>query len=58
MDPAGATLKKLALETVQTWVKEYGGAYKKLGLGYNYLKQVNYRWTHISKVGLFIGWGR
>lgn len=37
---AGATLKKLALETVHSWAKEYGSAYKKLALGYNYLKQV------------------
>lgn len=37
---AGAALKKLALERVQSWAKEYGSVYKKLALGYNYLKQV------------------
>ena len=43
---AGATLKKLALETVQSWAKEFGSAYKKLALGYNYLKQVK-RFTYV-----------
>ena len=50
---AGATLKKLALETVQSWAKEYGSAYKKLALGYNYLKQVKrFRCTlEFSEIG-------
>lgn len=35
-------LKRLALETVKKWNAEFGSstAYKKLGLGYNYLKEV------------------
>jgi hypothetical protein len=37
---AAAQLKRTALETVQKWVKEFGSGYKKLALGYNYLKQV------------------
>ena len=47
---AGVALKKLALERVQSWAKEYGAAYKKLALGYNYLKQakqITYR-SHID----------
>ena len=37
---AKEALKKLALERVQDWVKCFGEGYKKLALGYNYLKQV------------------
>lgn len=33
-------LKKLGLDTVRNWVKDYGKGYKKLELGFNYLKQV------------------
>lgn len=33
-------LRALAIETVQTWQTTYGTAYKKLALGYHFLKQV------------------
>ncbi|XP_030621623.1 UV-stimulated scaffold protein A [Chanos chanos] len=33
-------LKSLAIQTVQSWYATYGEAYKKLSLGYNFLKQV------------------
>lgn len=33
-------LKVQAMQTVQTWQASYGDAYKKLALGYNFLKQV------------------
>nr|XP_020466934.1 UV-stimulated scaffold protein A [Monopterus albus] len=33
-------LRKLAIQTVQSWQASYGTAYKKLALGYHFLKQV------------------
>ncbi|KAG5263288.1 hypothetical protein AALO_G00263210 [Alosa alosa] len=33
-------LKRLAIQTVQTWHATYGEAYKKLALGFHFLKQV------------------
>ena len=33
-------LKRLAIHTVQSWHATYGEAYKKLALGYHFLKQV------------------
>ncbi|KAJ0049843.1 hypothetical protein NL108_003625, partial [Boleophthalmus pectinirostris] len=33
-------LKHLAIKTVQSWQASYGSAYKKLALGYHFLKQV------------------
>lgn len=33
-------LKSLAIKTVQAWQAAYGSAYKKLALGYHFLKQV------------------
>lgn len=33
-------LKTQAIQTVQSWQSTYGEAYKKLALGYHYLKQV------------------
>ncbi|XP_074529376.1 UV-stimulated scaffold protein A isoform X2 [Halichoeres trimaculatus] len=33
-------LRSLAIQTVQTWQSTYGAAYKKLALGYHFLKQV------------------
>lgn len=33
-------LKSLAMKTVQSWQATYGSAYKKLALGYHFLKQV------------------
>lgn len=33
-------LKTLAIRTVQDWQATYGQAYKKLALGYHFLKQV------------------
>uniref|UniRef100_A0AAX7TH64 UV-stimulated scaffold protein A n=1 Tax=Astatotilapia calliptera TaxID=8154 RepID=A0AAX7TH64_ASTCA len=33
-------LRALAVQTVQSWQTSYGSAYKKLALGYNFLKQV------------------
>lgn len=33
-------LRSLALQTVQSWQALYGTAYKKLALGYHFLKQV------------------
>ncbi|KAM8910201.1 UV-stimulated scaffold protein A isoform 2-T4 [Spinachia spinachia] len=33
-------LKSLAIQTVQSWHASYGTAYKKLALGYHFLKQV------------------
>ncbi|RXM34336.1 UV-stimulated scaffold protein A [Acipenser ruthenus] len=33
-------LKKMAIEAVQEWQGKYGEAYKKLALGYHFLKQV------------------
>ena len=33
-------LKRLALEKVKEWVDKFGEGYKKLALGYNYLRQV------------------
>ncbi|TRY81337.1 hypothetical protein DNTS_029763 [Danionella cerebrum] len=33
-------LKTLAIQTVQTWHATYGEAYKKLSLGYHFLKQI------------------
>ena len=37
---AALQLKKTALETVKAWAEEFGAGYKKLALGYNYLRQV------------------
>lgn len=39
-------LKTQAIKTLQEWQAKYGEAYKKLSLGYHFLKQV-------KKVGLF-----
>lgn len=33
-------LRSLAIQTVQSWQASYGTAYKKLALGYHFLKQV------------------
>lgn len=33
-------LRSLAIQTVQSWQATYGTAYKKLALGYHFLKQV------------------
>lgn len=33
-------LRALAIQTVQSWHSTYGGAYKKLALGYHFLKKV------------------
>lgn len=33
-------LRSLAVQTVQSWQASYGTAYKKLALGYHFLKQV------------------
>ncbi|MEQ2187883.1 hypothetical protein GOODEAATRI_009294, partial [Goodea atripinnis] len=33
-------LRSLAIRTVQSWQTSYGSAYKKLELGYHFLKQV------------------
>lgn len=33
-------LRTLAIQTVQSWHTSYGSAYKKLALGYHFLKQV------------------
>lgn len=33
-------LKLLAIQTLQSWQSSYGTAYKKLALGYHFLKQV------------------
>lgn len=33
-------LRSLAIQTVQSWQSSYGTAYKKLALGYHFLKQV------------------
>lgn len=33
-------LRALAIQTVQSWHSLYGGAYKKLALGYHFLKKV------------------
>ncbi|KAM9856778.1 UV-stimulated scaffold protein A [Aulostomus maculatus] len=33
-------LKSLAIQTIQSWQATYGSAYKKLALGYHFLKQV------------------
>lgn len=33
-------LRSQAIQTVQTWQSTYGAAYKKLALGYHFLKQV------------------
>lgn len=33
-------LRSLAVQTVQSWQAAYGTAYKKLALGYHFLKQV------------------
>ncbi|XP_056295121.1 UV-stimulated scaffold protein A isoform X2 [Pseudoliparis swirei] len=33
-------LRSLAIQTVQSWQTSYGAAYKKLALGYHFLKQV------------------
>lgn len=33
-------LRALAIQTVQSWYSLYGEAYKKLALGYNFLKKV------------------
>jgi len=33
-------LRSLAIQTIQSWQASYGSVYKKLALGYHYLKQV------------------
>lgn len=33
-------LRALAIQTVQAWYSSYGEAYKKLALGYHFLKKV------------------
>lgn len=33
-------LRSLAIQTVQSWQSSYGMAYKKLALGFHFLKQV------------------
>lgn len=33
-------LRALAVQTIQSWHSSYGGAYKKLALGYHFLKKV------------------
>lgn len=33
-------LRSVAIQTVQSWQASYGTAYKKLALGYHFLKQV------------------
>lgn len=33
-------LRSLATQTIQSWQSSYGTAYKKLALGYHFLKQV------------------
>lgn len=33
-------LRSLAVQTIQSWQASYGTAYKKLALGYHFLKQV------------------
>lgn len=33
-------LRSLAIQAVQSWQASYGTAYKKLALGYHFLKQV------------------
>lgn len=33
-------LRSLAIQTVQSWQASYGTAYKKLALGFHFLKQV------------------
>lgn len=40
-------LKTLAIQTVQSWHATYGEAYKKLSLGYHFLKQIKkvFIWT-------------
>lgn len=37
---AARKLRALAIQTVQSWHSLYGGAYKKLALGYHFLKEV------------------
>ncbi|XP_062903099.1 UV-stimulated scaffold protein A isoform X2 [Mobula hypostoma] len=37
---AAQKLKKMAIKAVQEWQDKYGNAYKKLSLGYHFLKQV------------------
>lgn len=40
-------LRSVAIQTVQSWQASYGTAYKKLALGYHFLKQVKkVRLTH------------
>ncbi|KAG7241638.1 hypothetical protein INR49_025405, partial [Caranx melampygus] len=36
-------LRSLAIQTVQSWQSSYGTAYKKLALGYHFLKQVDFQ---------------
>ena len=36
--PAAKTLKESALKAIQEWHNKFGKAYKKLALGYNFLK--------------------
>ncbi|XP_053734995.1 UV-stimulated scaffold protein A isoform X1 [Synchiropus splendidus] len=38
--PVAKKLRSLAIQTVQSWQASYGSAYKKLALGYHFLKQV------------------
>ncbi len=44
---AAKTLKSKSLECIQAWHEKFSGVYKKLALGYNFLK-------HCKKVGLCI----
>lgn len=42
-------LRTLAIQTVQSWHATYGEAYKKLSLGYHFLKQIKkvFIWLHL-----------
>lgn len=42
-------LRSLAIQTVQSWQASYGTAYKKLALGYHFLKQVK-KVRHVRQV--------
>lgn len=37
---AAQKLKEMAIKTVQEWQDKYGDGYKKLSLGYHFLKQI------------------
>lgn len=38
--PVAKKLRSLAIQTIQSWQTSFGQAYKKLALGYHFLKQV------------------